>query len=188
MIREVPPTEIQIDESLCLKRLRLESAGTIYHSISENREHLRSWLPFVDDTKKLSDTEIFLKSVLNSTCPKKDLIYEIWYERAFAGLIALKEIDAWNKKTELGYWITSRFEGKGLITKSCRELIDLSFNQLGLNRIQLKAAVGNARSCMVAERLNFRVEGIERQGERHHNKYFDLITYGLLKRDWVKKG
>ena len=117
---------------------------------------------------------------------KKDLIYEIWYIEQFAGLIALKEIDGWNKKTELGYWITSRFEGLGLITNSCRTLLDLSFDQLGIKRVQLKAAVGNAKSCLVAERLNFKMEGIERAGEKHRGHYMDLIVYSVLKEEWEK--
>lgn len=184
MIPGLPPAEIRIDDTLCLRRLRMESTPAIFQAINEDRDHLRQWLPFVDDTKKASDTEIFVKSVLHTTCPKKDLIYEIWADDDFAGLIALKEIDAWNKKTELGYWIIQKYENRGIITRACKELIDLSFNKLGLNRVQLKAATGNARSCLVAERLNFKMEGIERDGEHHRKKFVDLIVYGILKKDW----
>ena len=183
-MREFPPFEIRIDDSLLLKKLRLDSARVIFRALDEDREHLRQWLPFIDDTKKAEDTEIFIKSVLHTTSPKKDLVYEIWHDDRFAGLIAMKEIDGWNKKTELGYWITSQFEGKGLVTKSCRALIDLSFDRFGLNRVQLKVAVGNAKSSLVAERLNFKMEGIERAGEKHHHKYFDLIVFSILKEDW----
>jgi ribosomal-protein-serine acetyltransferase len=181
-----PPSEVTIDGTLKLIKLRLESAPNIFSAIDENRENLRLWLPFVDQTRKKQDTEIFIKSILHTTCPKKDLIYEIWSSGEFAGLIALKEIDDWNKKTELGYWIIAQFEGKGLVTRSCKALIDLSFSELGLNRVQLKAAIGNARSCLVAERLGFRMEGIEREGEQYHRQRYDLIVYSILKREWVQ--
>jgi ribosomal-protein-serine acetyltransferase len=181
-----PPSEIFVDEALVLRKLRIGSASLIFEAIDKDREHLRGWLPFIDVTRKKEDTEIFIKSALHSSCLKKDLIYEIWSTDCFAGLIALKEIDNWNSKTELGYWLTSDFEGKGLVTKSCRALIDLCFSQLGMNRIQLKAATGNARSCLVAERLGFKMEGIERDGEQHHRNYTDLIVYSILKRDWVR--
>ena len=184
MRHDYPPEEIRIDEQLVLRRLQLRSASTIFHAIDEDREHLRPWLPFVDHTRKKEDTEIFIKSVLHSSCQKKDLIYEIWSGSRFAGLIALKEIDGWNKKSEIGYWIIKSCERQGIITRSCEELIELSFTKLGLNRLQLKAAVGNARSCLVAERLNFTREGIEREGEQHHHKSFDLIVYSLLKKEW----
>ena len=64
--------------------------------------------------------------------------------------------------------------------------MDLSFDQLGIKRVQLKAAVGNAKSCLVAERLNFKMEGIERAGEKHRGHYMDLIVYSVLKEEWEK--
>lgn len=182
-----PPSEIQVDDTLVLKRLRLETSHIIFQAVDQDREHLQQWLPWVEDTKKHADTEIFIKSVLKSNNQKQDLVYEIWDEQQFAGLIVLKEIDRWNKKTELGYWITLPFEGRGIITKSCAALIDYAFNNLGMNRVQLKAAPGNARSCMVAERLHFKMEGIERAGELHRRHYLDLVVYSILKKEWEER-
>jgi ribosomal-protein-serine acetyltransferase len=184
MKTESPPYEIPIDEDLVLKKISLESAGHIFQAINSDREHLRRWLPFIDHTRKKEDTEIFIKSILHTTCPKRDLIYEIWMSDNFIGLVALKEIDKWNGKTEIGYWIHSDFEGKGFMTRSCRALIDLSFSSLGLNRVELKVATGNARSGLVAERLNFKMEGIEREGEQHNKSHLDLIVYSILKKEW----
>lgn len=184
MMKGFPPAELVIDEGLFLKKLHSGSADLIFRAIDGDREHLRRWMPFVDDTRKSEDTELFIKSILHTECPRKDLVYEIWADREFAGLIALKEVDGWNKKTELGYWIISRFEGRGIATRSSRALVELCFTQLGLNRVQLRVAVGNARSSLVAERLQFRFEGIERAGELHHGRYFDLLVYSILKEEW----
>ena len=185
---EAPPPEIFVNDSICLKKLQLRSADIIFQAIERDRDHLRPWLPFVDLTLKKEDTENFIRSVLHSQCPKKDLVYEIWSGQEFAGLIALKEIDEWNRKTEIGYWILRRFEGLGLITLSCAALLDLSFNTMKMNRVQIKVAVGNARSCLVPERLNFRMEGIERAGELHQEKTFDLLVYSMLKEEWKGSG
>jgi ribosomal-protein-serine acetyltransferase len=179
-----PPSEIKASEDIVLKKLRPETSPVLFDAINSNRDHLREWLPFVDQTWKVSDTEIFVRSVLGDQGAKKDLIYEIWFRSEFAGLIALKEIDRWNKKTELGYWIIPQFEGKGIITDACRLLIDMAFGTLGMNRIQIKAGVGNARSLRVAERLNFRFEGIERSGEKLNKRYIDLATYSMLRKEW----
>jgi len=45
--------------------------------------------------------------------PKRDIVYEIWYDELFAGLIAIKEIDGWNDRAELGYWIIPGLKGRG---------------------------------------------------------------------------
>jgi ribosomal-protein-serine acetyltransferase len=177
-------SEIIVDKSLILKRLKFESAPLIFDVIDSNRKKLRKWLPFVDSTRKVEDTEMFIKSISQTSSGKQDLIYEIWTENDFAGLVALKEIDHWNKKTELGYWMDPHFEGMGIMTKCCRALTDYAFNQLGIYRVQIKTATGNAPSARIPEKLGFRFEGIERAGEKHRDGYFNLEIYSILKHEW----
>jgi ribosomal-protein-serine acetyltransferase len=178
-------TEIIVSESLKLKLLRQESAGIIFEAIDLNRHNLRTWLPFIDNTWKVEDTEIFIKSIIRATGPKHDVAYEIWYNDIFAGLIAIKEIDQWNKRAELGYWLIPRFVGQGIMTSCCKAILDFAFSKLGLNRIQIKAGIGNARSSRIPERLGFKFEGIERAGEKFQNHYKDLEVYSLLKNEWL---
>lgn len=174
---------IKVASGIELKRLRLESSATIFLAIDQHRHTLRTWLPFIDHTWKVSDTENFIKSVLRAKGVKNDLVYEIYFEQEFAGLIALKEIDPWNKKSELGYWLIPSFERKGIMVLSGMALIDYAFNTLGLHRIQIKVAVGNSRSSLIPEKLGFTLEGIERSGEKFTDHFIDLEVYSLLKND-----
>jgi ribosomal-protein-serine acetyltransferase len=176
--------EIIVSENLVLKLLSQESAGIIFEAIELNRHHLRKWLPFVDNTWREEDTESFIKNVLQSSVPKPDIVYEIWYNDSFAGLIAIKELDEWNKRAELGYWLIPRFEGIGIMTSCCIAILDLVFSKMGLNRIQIKVGIGNARSSRIAERLGFMFEGVERAGERFPDHYNDLEVYSMLKKEW----
>jgi ribosomal-protein-serine acetyltransferase len=184
MARPGPSPEIIVSESLILKLLRQESAGVIFQSIDFNRRYLRTWLPFVDNTWKEQDTEAYIKSINQYSGPKRDIVYEIWHHDIFAGLIALKEVDQWNKKAELGYWLDPRHEGQGIMTSSCTALINHAFLKMGLNRIQVKAGIGNARSGKIPERLGFKFEGIERSGEKFQDHYIDLEVYSMIKEDW----
>jgi ribosomal-protein-serine acetyltransferase len=179
-----PEKEIFAGEGIILKRLRQESAGTIFSIINRNRHYLRQWLPFVDNTWKPEDTELFIRSVLNQDTVRRDIIFEIWYRNEFSGIIALKEVDRWNKKAEIGYWLDPDFENRGIMTRCCVALIDCAFREMYLHRIQIKVAVGNARSSRIAEKLGFRFEGIERDGEKFSDKYLSLEVYSLLKSEW----
>jgi ribosomal-protein-serine acetyltransferase len=185
MSRPGPSPEIIVSENLVLKLLNQASAGIIFEAIDLNRPYLRKWLPFVDNTWREDDTESFIKNVLRSSVPKPDIVYEIWYNDSFTGLIAIKELDEWNKRAELGYWLIPRFEGKGIMTSCCKAILDFAFSKMGMNRIQIKVGIGNARSSRIAERLGFIFEGVERAGERFPNHYNDLEVYSLLKKDWV---
>ena len=54
--------------------------------------------------------------------------------------------------------------GTGIVTRACRRFFDFAFDDLGLHRMELCAAVGNTRSRSVAERLGMRQEGVLRGG------------------------
>lgn len=187
MSLSIPIKEINAGEDLVLKLLRQESAGLIFSIIDENRYLLRRWLPFVDNTRKPDDTEIFVKSVLSASGPKQDIIYEIWFHDEFAGIIAFKEIDRWNNRTELGYWLDPRFEGRGIMTRCCISLLKCAFTKMNMKRIQIKVGIGNAKSARIPEKLGFTFEGIERAGEKFPDHYADLEVYSILKEEWIKK-
>jgi ribosomal-protein-serine acetyltransferase len=177
---------ITVEKDLLLIPVSLASAEVIYDSIDQSRTHLRTWLPFVDKTRSVSDTRTFIKSVLHSAAPKKDEIWEIWSADRFAGLIGLKEIDYPNKKVEIGYWLDGRMTGKGIMGKACRALTDFVFSQYKLNRIMIKVATGNIRSIKIPESLGFTFEGIERDGEYTGQGFYDLRVYSMLKKEWEK--
>lgn len=174
---------LTVNQNIRLEIVKVSMAPEIFSVIDRDREYLKVWLPFIEMTNEISDTEKFLQSVINQPQVKKDEIYSIWYKEEFAGLIGFKETDWINRKTELGFWLADKMQGKGIITKCVEKLISYSFKKLKLNRIQIKVAVGNCKSAAVPKRLNFKYEGIERSGELHSSKYLDLEIYSLIKTD-----
>lgn len=170
-----------VDENIRLEPVKLWMANVIFSTIEQNRKFLQEWLPFVEMTQQISDTERFIQSILNQKGQKKDEIYSIWVKEEFAGLIGFKETDWINKKTELGYWLAKKMEKKGTMTACVKKLIKYAFQKLKLNRVQIKVAVGNNRSKLIPERLGFQFEGIERSGELHQNKFLDLQIFSLTK-------
>lgn len=177
------PNTLNVNSSIVLKKLAVDDAQVIFEAIDKNRDHLRKWLPFVDSTKALDDTLLFVKSIVNDR-ERRQEIFTIWFNQEFAGLIGLKDFDYLNRKLEIGYWLTESMTGNGIITQSVEEIMRFVFEEVELNRIQIKCGVGNFSSSAVPKRLGFIYEGVERQGERHFNKYIDLEVYSFLKRDW----
>ena len=174
---------IRVNSKIELETLKLSMTDIIFETIDRDRDFLNYWLPFVEYTQNKSDTENFIKSLVNQQEKKKDVVYSIWYKQEFAGLIGFKETDWINRKTELGYWLAERMQGKGIITACTEKLIRFAFQKLNMNRIQVKIAVGNSKSVAIPKKLGFKFEGVEREGERHKNKYHDLEVYSLLKSD-----
>lgn len=178
--------KLEIDVHQYLEKLKIGHVNDIFLAIDQNRRFLRKWLPFVDFTNKIGDTEKFVRSVLSKQSAHRDEVYVIWYKSEFAGLIGFKEIDHLNNKVEIGYWLIERMTGKGIATAATRKMINLAFRNMNMNRIQIRCGVGNEKSSAIPRRIGFSFEGIERCGERHKNTYIDLEVYSLLKSEWVK--
>ncbi|MDR0965701.1 MAG: GNAT family N-acetyltransferase [Myxococcales bacterium] len=178
---------IDIADDLQLRALERSDARAIFEAIDTNRAHLGTWLPFVAATYSIEESEAFVRSVIDPPGCETNQTFVIECDAEFAGLIGLKGTDWENAKTELGYWLCERFVGRGLITRSARCLCERAFVGLGLNRIQLRCAVGNVRSRAVALRLGLMLEGIERDAERFDDgRFIDAEVFSLLRRDWAQ--
>jgi ribosomal-protein-serine acetyltransferase len=103
------------------------------------------------------------------------------------GRIGLYNVDLNNKSASIGYWLDKEWLGKGVITRSCKAVIDDAFKRLQLNRIEIRAAVENTKSQAIPEKLGFKKEGIIRQGEFVNDHFVDLYVYSLLREEWESR-
>ena len=178
--------EFKIDNHVILRQLKKEDAIDLFTAIDSQREYLGRWLPFVEHTKSVSDTQAFVNSVVNSPADKIEFTFIIQVDGKFAGLIGFKDTDRTNRKTEIGYWLSGEYQGRGVMTKSVKRLCEFAFRELNINRIQIKCAVGNSSSIAIPERIGFKPEGIERDGELLTGGTFtDLCVYSLLKGEYL---
>lgn len=175
---------IEIDSEIELRQLELRDSIDIFEAIDSQRDYLGKWLPFVAFTKEISDTKEFVDSIINAPKEISELVFTIRKQNKFIGLIGFKDTDRSNKKTEIGYWLSEKYQKQGIITRSVEKLCDFAFNKLDINRVQIKCAVGNQSSIKIPQRLSFKFEGIERDGELLTGNIFtDLEIYSKLKSD-----
>ena len=72
------------------------------------------------------------------------------------------------------------------MTAACRALVDHGSDALRLHRAVIRAATGNAPSRAVAERLSFRLEGVEREAQLVKGEFVDLARYAVLSSEWLR--
>lgn len=175
---------IKVNTEIELKQLEPSDSIDIFETIDDQRDYLGKWLPFVAFTKEITDTERYIDSVVNATEDRFEYVFAIRKHNEFVGLIGFKDTDKQNKKTEIGYWLSEKYQKQGIVTKSFDKLCDFAFNKLGINRIQVKCAVENTSSKNIPKKLGFKFEGIERQGELLTGDFYtDLEIYSKLKSD-----
>jgi ribosomal-protein-serine acetyltransferase len=175
-----------LNDNACLKPLEIRHAADIYNLIDSNREHLRRWLPFIDNTRHVIDSEVFVRAMQNQYILDGSVSAGIWYKEEMAGVIGMHSINWSNGATTIGYWLGEGFQGKGLVTLSVKAFLNYSFTELNLHRLELRAGTENSRSRGVAERLSFTHEGTLRDAEWLYDRFIDLEVYAMLKSDWTE--
>lgn len=176
---------LNIDNSTTLKQLKLSDSTDIFNLINNERDYLGKWLPFVAITKKVTDTEQFIKSIIETPDEKREYVFAIRRDNKFIGLIGFKDTDRSNAKTEIGYWLSEAYQKQGIITNAVKELCNFAFTTLNINRVVIKCAKENIPSINVANRLGFVYEGTERDGEiLTGGIYTDLKIFSMLKKEF----
>ncbi|MHB0774225.1 GNAT family N-acetyltransferase [Halomonas sp. WWR20] len=146
----------------------------------QNREYLQVWLPWLDAVKDVSDTKRFIESNLESFAKGTALHEVLLYQGGIAGVLGFNRIDKASGIGHIGYWLGAAFTGRGLMTSAVADLIRLGFQDLGLQRVEIRCATQNVRSRAIPERLGFHHEGTLRNVERVGENLFSHAIYGLL--------
>lgn len=174
----------KIDDEISLKLIEWKDAGRIFELTEQSREYLRQWLPWLDMTTSEEDTKGFIKSSLDKIEENKGLTATILFRGQIVGVASYNEIDWTNRIAYIGYWIGQDFQGHGIITKVAKVLTTYAFNELKLNRVDIRAAMGNKKSRAIPERLGFVYEGSLRQAEWLYDHYVDHAVYSVLATEW----
>ena len=181
--RLVSPLPADLGEGAVLRRLTMADLDEIWALVELERPRLEPWMPWIDATRTIDDQRKWLEGVVHDQGSLDGC--GIFVDGRYAGGVGLRW-DPFGVRGEIGYWISVAEEGRGLVTRAVRALIDVGFGDLGLHRIEIRAGVDNLRSRAIPERLGFVREGIERGGERGANGFYDLVVYAILEDEWPR--
>jgi ribosomal-protein-serine acetyltransferase len=173
--------ELVVDDQLKLQLLTEEHASSLFQLASADRERLGEWLPWLSQMKDVSFIVNYIKGTQLKNKAGLEYAFAILRNQEVIGRIGVYKIDSQNKIAEIGYWIGRKDEGKGIVTKCCKALLSFCFDNLKLNRLEIRCATANLRSQIIPEKLQFLKEGTLRQAEFINGKFVDLNLYALLK-------
>lgn len=172
-----------IDEELSLKLVELKDAERIFQLTDQSRFYLREWLPWLDYTKTVGDTFEYIKGTIKGYSENTSLTTTILYKGKIAGIAGFNQFNWQNRNTSIGYWLGEGFQGKGIMIRTTAALTNYALRDLNLNRVEIRAAIGNQKSRSIPERLGFTYEGISRQSEWLYDHYVDHAVYSMLAED-----
>ena len=196
---EIPDVELH-GERVTLRLLHEGDAAPLFALIDGSRDLLAEHLPWPAECTSVEDVAARIDSWEMQTQMANGGCWGIFARSSdparnpqlagsskpagnLAGCIMLGWIQAQHRSATVSYWLGEPFTGRGLATDALRTLSRYAFDQLGLNRLEISAAVSNPRSAAVATRAGFTQEGFCREYEFINGKFLDHVRFSLLARD-----
>nr|WP_093133188.1 GNAT family protein [Salinibacillus kushneri] len=179
----------KVDEEVYLRLFNEDDAEEFYNLTIDSKPYLKEWLGWLDYIESVEDSANNIKARLkgfveNGGYPKS---FAIIYKGKIAGTIGFNDLNKTNRTGVMGYWLGEKFQGKGIMSKAFKTVIEYGFTELELNRIEVSVAVENNKSRALPERFGFTKEGEIRQAEWLYDHYVDHVIYGLLSEEWNGK-
>jgi ribosomal-protein-serine acetyltransferase len=174
--------ELRIDEHLTLAALRESDADELAAAVRENLEHIGPWMIWAVKDYGLEHAREFIER--NLDVDAKAQSFGLFVDGSIAGCIGFVPRDE-HDMAEIGYWIAHDLQGKGIVSRAVRALIDHAFMDLGVTIVEIRAAALNLRSRAIAEKFKF--ELVERVKDGHplpNGIIDDLVVYSMHKRNW----
>ncbi len=99
----------------------------------------------------------------------------IWVDGKIAGAIGLSQIERFDRKAHIGYWLGEKFWHKGYATEALKLMVEFSRNELNLVRLYAKVLDYNLPSLRVLMKNGFEIEGYERKAFKMDDGYHSFI-------------
>ncbi|GEM49213.1 GNAT family N-acetyltransferase [Deinococcus cellulosilyticus] len=97
---------------------------------------------------------------------------------AFIGTVGMNSII--QHRTVIGYDLSEAHWGRGYMPEAVQAMLEYAFS-VGLYRVQAMVIPGNQASVRVLEKLGFREEGLLRSWYHWEGRYWDMLSFSLLK-------
>jgi ribosomal-protein-serine acetyltransferase len=170
----------RIDEQITLREFEPDDAEAVFEAVSRNYDHLKGFIHWITPDYSLESAQKFIEQYHSDREERKSLGLGIFRDGKVIGAIGFVNFDWLAMKTEIGYWISKDEEGKGTVSSACRLLVEFAFEELKINRIEIRCSAENTRSSAIPKRLGFKREGVLRQSEFRNGRLHDFEVYGLL--------
>ena len=170
---------------LLLRRFTMDDAQNMFDLWCNDPEVTRflSWGPHgtIDNTKRL------LKSWKQRY---EDTMFYNWcieFEGLPIGGIDLIMRSEKSLRAELGYCLSNRYKGRGLVTEAACAVLTFAFEDVGLHKICAKHDVENPASGRIMQKLGMWQEGyMKLDAQRLDGTYSDMVLYGILRDEWLR--
>jgi ribosomal-protein-serine acetyltransferase len=169
---------------LVLRRWTSADAATLHRLVTENVEHLRPWMPWIEvEPLTVDDRRELLATWEWEWSAGGDLVLAVELDGVVVGSAGLHR-RLGPDGLEIGYWIDHRRTGRGLATRVAGLLTSSALDLPGVVRTQIACDAANEASARVAEKLGYVLSATERRPRSAPGESGIHRLYRVERRDW----
>ncbi len=174
------------DGTILIRPYRAEDTSALYEAVRESINELSRWMPsWCHAGYTVDESRAFIMSRDKAWATEEEYSFGIFDARtlAYMGGVGLNHLVREYLYANLGYWVRTNCAGRGVASRAARLTAHFGFEELGLQRIEIVAAVENVSSQRAAEKTGALREGVLRKRLLHHGQPLDAVLYALVAED-----
>jgi ribosomal-protein-alanine N-acetyltransferase len=170
---------------LLLRRIAPSDAEDIFvYARDPELTKYTSW----DSHTRPEDSENFVRFMLQKyETGSGDWVLVLKETGSVVGTCGFVRVKPQHRKAELGYVLSRKLWGNGLMTEAVRAIIDYGFNSMKLHRIEAKCMAENAGSERVMQKSGMSYEGIMRGAIFRREIFWNMKCYAILVSDRIPR-
>ena len=165
-----------------IRPYRIDDAPAVVDAVHESVAELQPWMPWCHPGYSIHDSRSWLSMQVPAFDLKTAFEFAIVADHGrYLGGCGLNQLDAINRRANLGYWVRSTETRRGVATAAVCALRDWAFASTDLIRLEILVAVGNTASHRVAEKAGAEREGVLRRRLLLHGRPHDATMFSLIR-------
>jgi ribosomal-protein-alanine N-acetyltransferase len=105
-------------------------------------------------------------------------------ETTAVGIFQIRLLSDRDGVAEWGFILGQAYWGTGLFLAGAQRVVDFAFDQMGLRRLEARAAVQNGRGNGALAKLGAVREAVLRRSFERHGAHLDQHLWAILRDDW----
>ena len=176
------------DDVVLLRPYSVDDIEPLYEAARESLVEVGRWLPWCHSQYGRAEAEAWVLGRAKAWSAGQEYSFVIAKldSGEFLGGCGLNQLEPLARRANLGYWVRTSATGNGYATRAARLLARWGAVHLGLERMEIVAAVGNTGSQRVALKAGATREGVARCRLRANDVQHDAVVFSIIRKDIVQ--
>lgn len=182
-------TEIS-SNNLILRKYETNFAPLLFEAAKESSGgEFTRWMPWCHEDYILAESESFIEKSIENWEDESQFGFAVFDTQTseFLGGVGLNQPNKIHGFYNLGYWVRTSRQNRGIASKAARILAQTAFDELPINRLEMLIATGNIPSQKAAAKSGAMREGILRSRLVIGDGIHDAVIFSFVRTDFEAK-